>query len=64
VSATAGAIQEDTMQLYPSTATDAEAAYRRERIAEDFQRVGARPRRDRLGRAERRRWHRRHDRAA
>jgi hypothetical protein len=64
MSVTADVIQEDTMQLYPSTATDAEAAYRRERIAEEFQRVGARPRRDRQGRSERLRWHRRHNRAA
>ncbi len=50
--------------IHPSTASEAEVAYRRERIAEDFRRTGARPRRDRSGVAERLRWHRRHDRAA
>ena len=50
------------MQLYPSTALDAELAYRRERIAEEFRRSGGRARRHRAGTADRLRWHRRHER--
>jgi hypothetical protein len=62
VSATADAIAEDIMQLHPSTAFEAELAYRRERIAADFERTGGRPRRSRTGGSDRRRWHRRPDR--
>ncbi len=50
--------------IHPSSASDAEVAYRRARIAEDFQRTGARSRRERSGIAERLRGHGRHDRAA
>ena len=45
------------MQLYPSTALEAEVAYRRERIAEDFRRSGGRPRHRGLAHRLRRHWH-------
>lgn len=52
------------MQLYPSVTTDAEAAYRRERIAEQFRASGARTRHARRRVTERLRRPHRRDREA
>lgn len=52
------------MQLYPSVSIDAEAAYRRERIAEQFRGSRARTHDARWSVADRLRWRHRRDRMA
>jgi len=64
VGRSADTTQEDDMQLYPSTALDAEVAYRRERIAEQFRGSGGRSHRAGGGLARRLPRHRRADRDA
>jgi len=52
------------MKHFPIIPAEAEDAYRRDRVAEQFRRQGGRSNRASRAGSGRLRWHRRHDRAA